>query len=88
MDNQVGAERRGYLGDTDDEDAVMGAAEGHRRVGEARAEPRRHDHERRAPGQPAALAEEYRLGRADGIRTEAREDLEAAGEGSRPAAER
>src|SRR2546430_6154870 len=88
VDREVCGERRRYFAHADDEDAVMRATKGDRRVGEARAESRRNDHERRAPGQAATLAEENGLRRADGVRTKARKDLEAASERARPAAKR
>src|SRR5205823_13713511 len=88
VDHQVRAERSRYVAHADDEDAMMRATKGDSRVGEARAEPWRDDHERRAPGQAATLAEEDGFGRADGVRTEAREDLEAASERARSATKR
>src|SRR6266550_6765447 len=59
-----------------------------RGVGEAMAKARRDDDERRAPRQATPLAEEDRLGRADGVWPEAREDLEAARERSGSAPKR
>ena len=88
VDHQVRAECGGYVAHADDQDAVVRATKRDRRVGEALAEPRGDDHERRAPWQAAALAKKYRLRRAHGIRAEAREDLEASGERSRPATKR
>src|SRR5437899_4717940 len=86
--DDVRSERRRYLSHGHDEDAVVRAPKRDRRVGESRAEARRDDYQRRAPGQAAALAEKDRLGRADGVRTEAREDLEAARQRPGSASER
>src|SRR5438034_1162035 len=88
VDHQVRAERGGYVAHADDQDAMVRATKRDRRVGEALAEPRGDDHERRAPRQAAALAKKHRFRRAHGIRAEAREDLEASGERSRPATKR
>src|SRR6266542_2376258 len=44
------------------EDAVMGPTEREERAGEVRAEHRRDADERRTPREPAALAQEHRLG--------------------------
>src|SRR5258705_6984464 len=84
---EVRAEQSRYVAYGHDEDAVMRATERDRGVGESLAESRRDDHECRAPGQVPALAEKHRLRRADRVWTETREDLEAAGERSRPAPE-
>src|SRR5256885_14691547 len=64
----------------------MRATQRDRGVREALAEPWSDDHERRTPWQATTLAEKYGLRRGDGIWTEAREDLETAGERSRPTA--
>src|SRR5712692_11093832 len=88
VDGEVRAERRRYVTHAHDEDAVMRAAKCDRRAGQALTQPRRDDHERRAPRKSPALAEEYRLRRSDGVRPEAREDLETARERPGPAAER
>src|SRR5512132_3699313 len=87
MDGEVRAEQSRDIAHAHDQDAVMRATERDGGVGEALAEPRGDDHERGAPRQAAALAEKHGFGRADGIRAEPREDLEAAGERSRPAPE-
>src|SRR6267142_3409407 len=86
MDGEVSTEYGRYVAHRDDEDAVMRATKRDRRVGQSLAEPWSDDHERRTPRQSATLAKEHGLRRADGIWAEAREDLEAAGERSRPAA--
>src|SRR5213083_2268181 len=72
---------------TDDEDAMVRAAERDRGTSEAVADARRHDHERRAPREPPAFAQEHRLGGADRIGPEPREDLEAASQRARAPAE-
>ena len=72
VDREVCGERGRYVAHAHDEDAVMRATKGDSRVGEARAESGRDDHERRAPGQATTLAEKNGFGRADGVRTEAR----------------
>src|SRR5438067_6002298 len=86
--HQVRAERGRYVAYGHDEDAVMRAAERDGGVGQGLAEPRGDYHERRAPGQAPAFAEKHRLGRTDGVRPEARQDLEAAGERPRSAPKR
>src|SRR5437879_5946891 len=88
LGHEVRAERSRYVGDGHDEDAVMRATERDRRVREPLAEPRSDDDERRAPREAATLAEEHGLRRAHGVRTEAREDLEAARERPGSASER
>src|SRR5438045_798232 len=88
VDHQVRAEGGRDVAYADDEDAVMRATKRDRGVGETRAEPGSDDHERRAPREAAALAEEDGFGRADGVRTEPREDLEAACERARSATKR
>src|SRR5437899_1790331 len=72
---------------TDDEDAMVRAAERDRGTSEAVADARRHGHERRAPREPPAFAQEHRLGGADRIGPEPREDLEAASQRARAPAE-
>src|SRR2546430_11430079 len=72
----------------DDKDAVVRAAERDRGRGEPVPDARRHDDERRAPREPAALAQEHGLGRANRIRAEPSEDLEAAGQRARAPAQR
>src|SRR2546428_3998360 len=88
VNGEVRAERCGYVIDAHDEDAVMRATKRDGRARQALAEPWGDDDERRAPRKTAALAEKYRLRRPNGIRTEAREDLEAARKRPGPAAER
>src|SRR5688500_7579537 len=74
--------------DADPEHTVMRSPEREHRAGEAGRDLRRHHDERRAPGQPAALAEEHCLGRIRGVGPEAREDLQRPRERVRTAAER
>src|SRR5947208_1767552 len=81
-------EGRRYLADRNDEDAVVRATKRDRRVREPRAKPRRDDDDRRAPRETSAFAEEDRLGRAHSVGTQARQDLEAAGERPGSASER
>src|SRR5712691_9659718 len=84
---KVRTDHSGDLIGTDDEDAMVRAAERDRGPSEAVADARRHDHERRAPREPAAFAQEHRLGGANRIGPEPRENLEAASQGARAPAE-
>src|SRR6059036_2205334 len=68
LNAQVRDQRSRDLVDRDDEHAMMRAAQRDRCVREALAEPRRHDDQRRTPGQSAALAQE------DGLRRERSEE--------------
>src|SRR4029077_6460166 len=74
--------------DRDGEDAMVRAAEREEGAREVGAEPRGDADERRAPRKPPAFAQEHGLGRMRRVRPEPREDLEAAGERPRAAAER
>src|SRR5688572_6898701 len=73
--------------DADPEHTVMRSPEREHRAGEAGRDLRRHHDERRAPGQPAALAEEHCLRRIRGVGPEAREDLQRPRERMRTPAE-
>src|SRR5438094_7560651 len=85
---KVRAEQRVDPAYRDDQDPVVRTPERDRGIRETLTETRRHDHERRAPREAPALAEEQRLGRAHRVRAEARQDLEASRERPRSPAER
>src|SRR5438067_6330361 len=69
-------------------DPMVRSAEGEERPGQMRPEDRRDAHQRRAPREPAALAQEHRFWGVRGVRSQPREDLQAPRERTRTPAER